>query len=518
MDSFTRWSNNQYTVEELCLYLHERDICSLCCVSKGWRKALNLNPVWLRIVISRGFRNSPLVSRVPESPEPGFESLEPSCYWARVLQYTVKLRYRWRNGTGVKTSLSIPECIKSSRIACFDADPDFLALGTESGCLLVYNTKTKQLQYINTVKQTKIEKLYVRHSKIVAVQFGLIQVYNISSELSLIFCKTMESNSIRSAYGVDHSLPIDPFNVPKLTLQQMQSRHGSYEDVDISKLDLTVSTVGEQRLGLVKSGETSFYIYSMESGEYQSKVGFEEDEQILKIGLVHVQGFESLLYAVVEDLDHNISGIMYDVEKKYRIWKIYLHTVFNYQFSVFSIFTQRGLLLFGRNHSDSYPYTWTWRSWSYQGISEYNYEFETEYDMYLADCLKDTVVTPRAMTYLYPGNSTLVFSHRTHRGIVTLAYSWPADSQKLWRISSKSEMSTFRSDTNVPLCGSDIAGLVFIGQGSSRLEFRDLKTGKMVKQIELDGTFTNVWSDDWRIVAINKDLRSDHPITIISFE
>ena len=41
----------------------------------------------------------------------------------------------------------------------------------------------------------------------------------------------------------------------------MQSRHGSYEDVDISKLDLTVSTVGEQRLGLVKSGETSFYIY-----------------------------------------------------------------------------------------------------------------------------------------------------------------------------------------------------------------------------------------------------------------
>ena len=48
--------------------------------------------------------------------------------------------------------------------------------------------------------------------------------------------------------------------------------------------------------------------------------------------------------------------------------------------------------------------------------------------------------------------------------------------------------------------------------------FRDLKTGKMVKQIELDGTFTNVWSDDLRIVAINKDLRSDHPITIISFE
>ena len=46
-----------------------------------------------------------------------------------------------------------------------------------------------------------------------------------------------------------------------IVLLQMQSRHGSYEDVDISKLDLTVSTVGEQRLGLVKSGETSFYIY-----------------------------------------------------------------------------------------------------------------------------------------------------------------------------------------------------------------------------------------------------------------
>ena len=40
----------------------------------------------------------------------------------------------------------------------------------------------------------------------------------------------------------------------------------------------------------------------------------------------------------------------------------------------------------------------------------------------------------------------------------------------------------------------------------------------MLKEIELDGTFTNVWSDDVKIVAINKDLKTDHPVSIISFE
>ena len=368
MDSFKRWSENQYAVEELCLYLHERDISALCCVSKAWRKALNINPVWARIVTARGIFNQSLISRVNEdlgdfrvsekpgdsrvkddpgdyrvnedlgdsrvkedpgdyrgfedpgdsrvkedpgdsrvtedsgnyrgsenpvdyggSEDPGdyidsedSQSLEPSCYWARVLQYSAKLRYRWRNGEGVKTSFLIPECVKSSKIACFDADPDFLAVGTETGYLLVFNTKSKQLQYTNIVKQSKIEKLYVRHSKIVALQFGLIQVYNISSELNFIFCKSVESQTQIS----ENSL--DPFHVPKVSIQQMRSRRNG--DVDISKLDLTVSAIGDQTLGLVKSGETSFYVYSLETGDCISRVESEKDEKILKIELVHVPG------------------------------------------------------------------------------------------------------------------------------------------------------------------------------------------------------------------------------------
>ena len=505
MDSFKRWSENQYAVEELCLYLQEKDISALCCVSKAWRKALNINPVWARIVTARGIFNQSLISRVNEdlgdsrvkddpgdyrvkedlgdsrvsenpgdsrvnedlgdyrvnedlgdsrvsekpgdsrvkedlgdsrvsenpgdsrvnedlgdsrvkddpgdykvtefsgdlksfedpgdsrvtkdsrdnrgsdnpgdyrgaddpgdsrvnedlgdsrvtevtgdyrvtkdsrdtrgsdnpgdyrgaedpgdsrvnedlgdsrvkndpgdyivtenpgdyggSEDPGdyidsenSQSLEPSCYWARVLQYSAKLRHRWRNGEGVKTSFLIPECVKSSKIACFDADPDFLAVGTETGYLLVFSTKSKQLQYTNIVKQSKIEKLYVRHSKIVAVQFGLIQVYNISSELNFIFCKSIESQTQRS----ENSL--DPFHVPKVSIQQMRSRYGRNGDVDISKLDLTVSAIGDQTLGLVKSGETSFYVYSLETGDCMSRVESEKDEKILKIELVHVPG------------------------------------------------------------------------------------------------------------------------------------------------------------------------------------------------------------------------------------
>ena len=45
-----------------------------------------------------------------------------------------------------------------------------------------------------------------------------------------------------------------------------------------------------QKLGKLPLQEIKTLLLSMESGEYQSKVGFEEDEQILKIGLVHIQG------------------------------------------------------------------------------------------------------------------------------------------------------------------------------------------------------------------------------------
>lgn len=183
-----------------------------------------------------------------------------------------------------------------------------------------------------------------------------------------------------------------------------------------------------------------------------------------------VQGSENLLYAAVEDTNHHLSGIMFDLKQKCKVWKIDLHASFNYQ--LFSMSTQRGLLLFGRNDTDSYPYTWIWKSWSYQGISEYSYEFETEYDMYLADCNMDAVITPQEMTYLYAGDSTLVFTHRTHRGIATLAYSWPGESHKLWKISNKSEMSTFRSEAGVPLCGSDLAGLVIIGRAGNVLNLK----------------------------------------------
>jgi len=89
--------------------------------------------------------------------------------------------------------------------------------------------------------------------------------------------------------------------------------------------------------------------------------------------------------------------------------------------------------------------------------------------MYLADCKKDAVITPQEMTYLFAGDSALVFTHRTHRGISTLAYSWPGQSHKLWKISNKSGI---RSEASVPLCGSDMAGLVVIGRAGHVLDLK----------------------------------------------
>ena len=88
--------------------------------------------------------------------------------------------------------------------------------------------------------------------------------------------------------------------------------------------------------------------------------------------------------------------------------------------SLYSLYTPRGLLMFGRHAGDAgqvgevtgtrvstatcrqYPYTWAWRGWSYAtGRCFYSSSLETEFPMVLADWAEGALVTPRAMTHLH---------------------------------------------------------------------------------------------------------------------
>ena len=175
-----------------------------------------------------------------------------------------------------------------------------------------------------------------------------------------------------------------------------------------------------------RNGDVKANVYQLTSGELEDKIETESGDTILKIGLVPYEGFTNHTYMIVRDIENKIVGTMYCLKRKVYLWRLYLGNVFSYEHSVYSVYTTRGMLMFGRHVSDSsYPYTWSWRRWSYEDGSEFfSSTFETEYPMCLTDWRPEAVVTPRAMSYLYHGEDLLSFTHKTHRGVAILTYSW----------------------------------------------------------------------------------------------
>ena len=139
--------------------------------------------------------------------------------------------------------------------------------------------------------------------------------------------------------------------------------------LNLSQLDITVSTRGEERLGAGKAGTSWAKIYKLDTGEFEQEVQLDAGDTLLKLGIVQFEEFSDLLYMVINDVCANICGVMFDLSRQEQLWRLELHTVFNYNFSVFSLFTHRGLLLFGRQPEDSYPFTWLWQGRTFEGMS-----------------------------------------------------------------------------------------------------------------------------------------------------
>ena len=77
-------------------------------------------------------------------------------------------------------------------------------------------------------------------------------------------------------------------------------------------------------IGKLPLQEIKTLLLSLESGEYLSKVGFEEDEKILKIGLVHIQGTGGVIGLVHIEGTGGVIGLVHiqgkgGVKKNIRI-------------------------------------------------------------------------------------------------------------------------------------------------------------------------------------------------------
>ena len=110
---------------------------------------------------------------------------------------------------------------------------------------------------------------------------------------------------------------------------------------------MTVSTRGKPRLGLCLTGEQSAHLYCLTTGSWERKIVHADREKIFKIGLVHTQAHSGLLYTVLQDPHGRYCGVMHSCQGE-RLWRLELWSVFDYEHSVFSVFTQTGILIFGR--------------------------------------------------------------------------------------------------------------------------------------------------------------------------
>ena len=99
-----------------------------------------------------------------------------------------------------------------------------------------------------------------------------------------------------------------------------------------------------------------------------------------------------------------------------------------------------------------------------------------------------------------------------------LAYTWgtEGETKKLWKTNCQSEASTLKTDSNVPVCGSDVGSVVLTCQGPHRVLVRDLSSGAKLREIVVEGTIVNMWTDERKIVNIGRDLKKYGAITVIS--
>ena len=186
--------------------------------------------------------------------------------------------------------LDVPERGKSGAVSCFDCEEDIIAVGTTAGCLVCWSISNQSSWPVDCVLASKVDKLYVRHQKVVVMQGGLIQVYQVLPKLRLVYCKTLDSPKKTLLLG-DYQMNEDDFFVPNIPREQLLTRYKPEAPVIFPNLDITVSTEGKERLGISLVGSSQGNIYNLQTGEFEQRVQLDNGDTLLKLGIVQFEEF-----------------------------------------------------------------------------------------------------------------------------------------------------------------------------------------------------------------------------------
>ena len=368
-DPLDYWEGNTEVVERLSHFLSLPDLAHCCQVSSRWRAALNQDHLWWRLAGRlEGCREIFHTVTSLEQTGGGESGLAPQCDWARTVSVWRGVRRRWRRGGEVVRTALIPAS-QPDTVTCFDCEGDLVVLGTERANIFSYRLEASLecSEVRAALARRRVDKVYTRHGLVVALQGGLVQVFTAS--LQLLYCKSLELPDLQPGH---HHQEEDEFFLPALSLTEVRATYRPSRALEISQLDITVSTRGRPSLWLARAGDTKASSYCLLSGQHQETFHLQGGDSMFKLGLVQEEQFSSYLYILVHDEGHRPVGTMYHTELGSFLWRLQLTNVFSYQHNVFSVYTSVGLLMFGRLQGDTdYPFTWTWRGLSYDDGVEF---------------------------------------------------------------------------------------------------------------------------------------------------
>ena len=390
--------------------------------------------------------------------------LGPVCRECYLQLYGGYLRRAWRSGRRKTTRMRPDPRLTRDKVVCFDACEDFTALGTVFGSIVIWRLDDQEPQIIDGGLEQRIDKVTIRHNKVITLQGGLLSVYSPEPEnelFKLMYRKSFENPDRRLLQSEDNTRTddSDPHWVPDLSVPQLRKLYRAMDRIKYPGLHVTVSTTGHQRFAAVRMAEAvddkdqRITFHNLETGDMESEMRRDREHRIEHLAMVHFMNFKNLLYIMERREGVGRVGVFYDMDTGRDQAVIRLSDQVDLGMGFYSLFTEHGLLVAGRQDPLSYRFC----CFSYDtGDLVIAWTGDSEFGLCLADPRTESLVTPRQLNYFYNSPRVLVWSERTHRGAALVCHQWPrwrlgpghvsqGNEARRWRLSSSLSVSWLKS-------------------------------------------------------------------------
>ena len=251
------------------------------------------------------------------------DRLTPLCAWATHFRLCQSVRRKWRRGG--ERIMTLENSHLNGHVTCYDCDEELVCLGTNSGHLVTWDTGTGLSKNARGIVNSKVDKIYIRHSLVTVMQGGLIQVFSVDASMQLLYCKSTESPD-RQQFDSINPDDDDDYFIPKLPQTQLVSMYKPMNPLKYTDIDITISTLTleDPLLCVTVSGQRKINVYNLQTGDLEDQIEAEVGDTFLKIGLAPYEDSCHFIYIIVRDNENKLVGTMLDLKTNLYLWRLYL--------------------------------------------------------------------------------------------------------------------------------------------------------------------------------------------------